>query len=80
MTTPDSPMKALDAAIAKSDGAGALAQRIGVAASTPSMWRARGRVPAEYCPAIERETGVKCEELRPDVPWVVLRERAAVES
>jgi DNA-binding transcriptional regulator YdaS (Cro superfamily) len=36
------------------------------------------RVPAEYCPAIERETRllgtvVRCEELRPDVDWAVLR-------
>ena len=33
------------------------------------------RVPAEKCPAIERATGgaVRCEELRPDVAWSVLR-------
>lgn len=32
-------------------------------------------VPAELCPAIERATGgrVRCEELRPDVAWDVLR-------
>lgn len=29
--------------------------------------------PAEYCPSIERATGVRCEELRPDVDWSVLR-------
>jgi len=31
--------------------------------------------PAEYCPAIERATAgqVKCEDLRPDVDWSVLR-------
>jgi DNA-binding transcriptional regulator YdaS (Cro superfamily) len=31
--------------------------------------------PAEYCPAIERATNgaVKCEDLRPDVEWSVLR-------
>jgi len=31
--------------------------------------------PAEYCPAIERATAgqVRCEELRPDVEWSVLR-------
>lgn len=36
------------------------------------------RVPAEHCPAIERATGgaVRCEELRPDVQWGVLREPA----
>ncbi|WP_421883231.1 helix-turn-helix domain-containing protein [Methylibium sp.] len=33
------------------------------------------RVPAEYCPAIERATdgAVRCEELRPDVEWAVVR-------
>jgi DNA-binding transcriptional regulator YdaS (Cro superfamily) len=41
----------------------------------------KNRVPAEYCPAIERETKAKgapvlCEELRPDIPWMVLREQA----
>ena len=37
------------------------------------------RVPAELCPAIERATGgsVRCEELRPDIPWSVLRQQAA---
>lgn len=31
--------------------------------------------PAEYCPALERATqgAVKCEALRPDVEWSVLR-------
>ncbi|MFM9926918.1 YdaS family helix-turn-helix protein [Variovorax sp. H27-G14] len=50
-----------------------LAELIGVASSTPGMWAFRKKVPAEHCPAIERETGVRCEDLRPDVPWEVLR-------
>lgn len=33
----------------------------------------QSRVPAEYCPDIEAITGVRCEELRPDVNWAVLR-------
>jgi DNA-binding transcriptional regulator YdaS (Cro superfamily) len=42
----------------------------------------RHQVPVEHCPAIERETRaagsvVTCEELRPDVPWAVLREQVA---
>ncbi|MEX3691854.1 YdaS family helix-turn-helix protein [Paraburkholderia sp. BR14263] len=34
-------------------------------------------VPAEYCPDIERGTGVSCERLRPDLAdkWLYLRER-----
>ena len=41
----------------------------------------KNRIPAEYCPAIERSTTergepVMCEELRPDIAWGVLREPA----
>lgn len=38
----------------------------------------RNRVPAEYCPLIERATSgqVRCEELRPDIAWDVLRLQA----
>jgi DNA-binding transcriptional regulator YdaS (Cro superfamily) len=74
---PASDMEALDKAIKTAGGVGALADRIGVAASLPSMWRKRGSVPAEHCPAIERETGVKCELLNPRVAWDVLRAQAS---
>lgn len=40
------------------------------------MLRGGRQVPAELCPIIERETGVRCEELRPDVQWAVLRQAA----
>lgn len=57
-----------------------LGRRIGVTKQNVSHW-ARGRraVPAEHCPAIERATdgAVRCEELRPDVAWAVLREGSA---
>jgi DNA-binding transcriptional regulator YdaS (Cro superfamily) len=52
---------------------------------TVQSWVAN-RVPSDYCPAVERETAlrgdvVRCEELRPDVAWEVLREQIApVES
>lgn len=38
-------------------------------------WFNGRRVPAEYCPAIEQATAgaVRCEDLRPDVAWGVLR-------
>lgn len=38
-------------------------------------WIRRGRVTAEWCPNIEEATqhAVRCEELRPDVRWHVLR-------
>ena len=56
------------------------------------MWKKRGNVPAEYCPAIERATRAKaqeqgddslivtCEDLQPDVDWKVLRENASQEA
>lgn len=42
--------------------------------ATVYQWT-KTRVPAERCPQIERATGgqVRCEELRPDVAWDVLR-------
>ena len=58
----------------------ALAREIGVTPVLVSQW-ANGvrRVPAERCPQIERATGgaVRCEDLRPDVDWAVLRGREA---
>lgn len=52
---------------------------IGVTAQAVCFWRdGKRRFPAEHCPTVERATGgkVRCEELRPDVDWSVLRKRA----
>jgi DNA-binding transcriptional regulator YdaS (Cro superfamily) len=57
----------------------ALAEHLGVSKGAVSQWKdADRRVPAEYCPLIERATEgkVRCEELRPDVAWDVLRMQA----
>jgi DNA-binding transcriptional regulator YdaS (Cro superfamily) len=69
---------ALDAAVRVCGGQTALAARLGVRQSLVSMWKHRGRVPAEHCPSIERATqgAVRCEQLRPDVEWFVLRMQA----
>ena len=72
-------MTPLERAIDIANGVGALASAIGVSASAPSMWKARGNVPAKHCPAIEHATGVRCEDLRPDVHWSVLREQTNIE-
>jgi DNA-binding transcriptional regulator YdaS (Cro superfamily) len=42
--------------------------------ATVYQWT-KNRVPAERCPQIEAATGgvVRCEDLRPDVQWSVLR-------
>lgn len=56
-----------------------LAKRLGIAPQVVNNWKRRGRVPADYCPAIERVTGekVRCEDLRPDVDWAYLRNSRA---
>ena len=49
---------------------------LGVPAPLVSQWRTGVRqVPAERCIAIEQITGgaVRCEDLRPDLPWGYLR-------
>ena len=75
-----SPIAALNRAIAVFPSVVAFSAAIGVPESAPHMWRQRKRVPADHCPAIYRETAarghpVACEELRPDIPWGVLREQ-----
>ena len=53
-----------------------LAKTIGVPQACISQWANGVRaIPAEHCPKIERATGglVRCEDLRPDIDWGVLR-------
>jgi DNA-binding transcriptional regulator YdaS (Cro superfamily) len=53
-----------------------LAKDIGAFTSDLSSWTVGKRpVPAERCPQIEKATNgqVRCEDLRPDVAWFVLR-------
>jgi DNA-binding transcriptional regulator YdaS (Cro superfamily) len=68
-------MSALQRAIDHAGGQTNLARLLDIRQSLVSMWKTRGRVPAEYCPRIERVTDgcVRCEELRPDVEWSYLR-------
>lgn len=69
-------MSALQRAIDHAGGASKLAGLLGVSVQRLINWVERG-VPAERCPEIERATAgeVRCEELRPDVAWSVLREQ-----
>lgn len=73
-----SNMDALERAVEICGSQAALAAKLNLRQSHVSMWKARGNVPAEYCPSIERATDgrVRCEQLRPDVAWEVLREHA----
>ena len=58
-------------------GQAVLAREIGASPAFVYQW-ATGRrsVPAEFCPKIERAThgAIRCEELRPDIEWSVLRQ------
>jgi DNA-binding transcriptional regulator YdaS (Cro superfamily) len=85
--TDDTPLKALEEAIEIAKGVSNLAARIERGQSTVSMWLTRGaespktwKVPADACPAIERETGVRCERLHPGAAWEVLRMQAQPEQ
>lgn len=57
-------------------GQASLARAMGVQPPTVNQWVKGDRpIPAERCPQIEALTSgnVRCEELRPDVDWAVLR-------
>lgn len=61
----------------------ALARLLGVTKAAVNQWKGATRqVPAEHCPAIEQATNgqVRCEQLRPDIAWAVLRAKASVKS
>jgi len=75
-------MDALTKAIDLIGSQTALAKAIGSTSQTVNNWIRRGNVPADRCPAIELATAgaVTCEELRPDIPWSVLRNGAAPDT
>lgn len=76
-------MSDLAKAIEVCGGPSALARLLGVSAQAVHFWRqGKRKLPAEHCPAIERETSargavVQCEQLRPDVDWRVVRTNPA---
>lgn len=68
-------------------GQSALADLIGgkVKQAHVYYWLETGRIPAQHCPTIERETAlrgdvVRCEELNDQADWSVLRQQAQSES
>jgi len=70
-------MKPIEIAIEAAGNAHRLAKGIKVPPQSVIFWRDGDReIPAEYCPRIEALTGVRCEDLRPDVQWSVLRQPA----
>ena len=73
-------MRALRQAIDDMGGQSVLARAIGVVPQVVNNWLARGNVPADHCPSIERATkgAVRCEDLRPDIDWAYLRGTSTV--
>lgn len=45
----------------------------GVTRQAIEGWLKSGRVPHDYCPKLEKMTGIPCEELRPTGKWDELR-------
>lgn len=74
----NAPMRPIERAISAAGGVSKLATSLGVKPQHVCNWVVR-QVPAERCPDIERATAgaVRCEELRPDVDWSVLRQPLA---
>ena len=63
----------LERAIHEAGGPTNLAKALGLSGHAVIYQWKQNRVPAEHCPDVEALTGVRCEELRPDVNWAVLR-------
>lgn len=70
-------MNALTQAIKVVGSQAELARRLGITSQVVHNWRIRGNVPAEYAPMIELVTcgAVSADDVRPDVPWHVIRGR-----
>ena len=75
-------MDALKKAISVFGSQIGLANNLRVSPQMVNNWIRRGNVPAEHCPDIERATAgqVRCEDLRPDVDWSVLRNSDCTEA
>lgn len=73
METKQTPKTALQEAIEKAGGASELARTLGLSGHQVVYQWGLKRVPAEYCIQLEKLTGVRCEALRPDMDWGVVR-------
>lgn len=67
-------------AVSRLGGPRAAAVKLEVSLPLIYFWLSGKRgFPAEKCPVVERLTGgeIRCEMLRPDIEWSVLREQAS---
>lgn len=68
------PMSGIEKAIEAAGNQTKLASAIGAKQQMVAYWKKTGIVSdAGMCAAIERETGVHCEELNPHEDWATLR-------
>lgn len=76
MTTP------IERAISAMGGVAETVRKLGLNGHATVYQWTKTRVPAERCPQIEAATNglVRCEDLRPDVRWDVLRQPVATEG
>lgn len=65
----------LDQAIRLAGGMTKMAQDLNLSGHAVIYQWKKTRIPAEHCMPVERLTGVKCEQLRPDLDWDVLLSR-----
>jgi len=65
--------------IRKLGGPTVVGQYLGIRSQAVSLWSRNNRIPADRVPALEklaRDLGlaVRAEQMRPDIPWHVLRQ------
>ena len=75
------PETHIERAIALMGGAAETVRKLGLNGHATVYQWTKTRVPAERCPQIEAATNglVRCEDLRPDVQWSVLRNTPSAE-
>ncbi|MDO6747179.1 helix-turn-helix domain-containing protein [Gilvimarinus sp. 1_MG-2023] len=68
--------------IKRAGGPTYVANLLGLTRGAIHYFISRGKVPAEHCPIIEKDSGgaVRCEELNPDVDWSYLRTPSSQET
>jgi DNA-binding transcriptional regulator YdaS (Cro superfamily) len=69
------PQQAIRRAADIAGGVTKLGRILGCSPQRVCNWKASGRTPVKFCPIIESVTGVRCEELRPDVNWEYMRKQ-----
>lgn len=74
------PVEIINRLLEESGGATAIAARLGspVKRQNVEYWfqeKVRN-IPEEYCPALQRAYGIPCQDLRPDLNWVLGKKSA----